>query len=775
MSFPVLRPDVRPVLHAALITSPHASATLGHAAPPPADEFDGGVSFFFAADFAESGVNLQPEDQSTPILAGHSVTYWGQPVGLVVGDSWAECRRSAAAVHVNWHPTPALLSVAHASAMNEFHGEPRRIVVGEPAAALAAAPRRLEGALVLGSQAIHHRQPLSALADPDGPEGWCITVPTTNPAEVRSLVAQVLRLPASRVTIQAEATSGGEGRRDWDAARVAALAALAALRSRGPVRLALDHAQDSAFAGQRHGADVHFHIGFDDEGHLLALDAQIALDGGCDAADAEAAGDRLLCHALSGYEVPNLSVSLRVCRSHRLCRASLPGEGVAQGTLIAEEILSRLAQRLGRPAHEIRALNLASAKPGWRLPFGQKGPATNLGDVWERALRESGFTARHEAIQAWNESNSCYKRGLAAVPVVLGLGELRIPRQRAAVDLRFEADGSATLLLGAADDRSGLAERVASRASDRLGLPLTSVRASFDSLGRLGPAASPASIELFPQAVDEACARLLDHLRPVAALMIAARSRGMVDPRTLRFSEGGVDGLPLAELLAEARRQRLPLAVEVAHSTSDTWWEADQGRGEPFHGFVCGAAVAEVQIDAFTGEAQVLRSDLFFPAREGDAFDHARLGRAWNLGHGWMLLESTQPQSQAPPGATPREVSTGTYALPGFADLGFDWRFHPLPAEVPPVHAGEDAGVMLAVAIRDAAREAVRAFAGDSPVDVEIPVPATPETVLRMLRELSRKLAETRPKEKKAPAPKPAAAQPAPPPPSPQEEPPPPA
>ena len=157
MSLHLLRPDPRPLLKAAVISSPHPAATLGTMAPPSADEFEGDVSFFFAADFAGIPVNLHPEGQSNPVLAAESVSYWGQPIGLVVGESWQECRRAAAAAQVNWHPSPALHSVAHAAAVGEFLGAARKVTVGDPATMLAQSPRRLEGALSLGSQAIHHR------------------------------------------------------------------------------------------------------------------------------------------------------------------------------------------------------------------------------------------------------------------------------------------------------------------------------------------------------------------------------------------------------------------------------------------------------------------------------------------------------------------------------------------------------------------------------------------------------------------------------------------
>ena len=60
--------------------------------------------------------------------------------------------------------------------------------------------------------------------------------------------------------------------------------------------------------------------------------------------------------------------------------------------------------------------------------------------------------------------------------------------------------------------------------------------------------------------------------------------------------------------------------------------------------------------------------------------------------------------------------------------------------------SGAESAVLLAIAAREAVREAIRSFGAgqDREVEVELAVPATPDAVLRALREMSRQLAGTK-------------------------------
>ena len=128
---------------------------------------------------------------------------------------------------------------------------------------------------------------------------------------------------------------------------VAALASVAALRIGRPVRLQLTRAQDAAFCGGRAEVQAEFKAGFDDSGVIQGIKLDFAIDGGWMVNDAETVRDRVLLHADGAYFVPDFLASGRLCRTNRVTTAAMPAEGAAQSSLVMEDVISRIAHRLG--------------------------------------------------------------------------------------------------------------------------------------------------------------------------------------------------------------------------------------------------------------------------------------------------------------------------------------------------------------------------------------------------------------------------------------------
>jgi len=155
-----------------------------------------------------------------------------------------------------------------------------------------------------------------------------------------------------------------------------------------------------------------------------------------------------------------------------------------------------------------------------------------------------------------------------------------------------------------------------------------------------------------------------------------------------------------------------------------------------------GGAVIEVELDTFTGETQVLRADLFCAGAESECVDavRAQISGSYMMGQGWMLNEN---------------VNSHPYAIPGVEEAPIDFRIKLIDVE-----GGEkkdqkcnsfaEAPVVMAIAAREALKEAVFAYAPGSRLDVDLPVPAGPDAVIRALREISRESAILKRKRKKS-------------------------
>ncbi|MCP5540738.1 MAG: molybdopterin-dependent oxidoreductase [Akkermansiaceae bacterium] len=743
-------------LYACLLTSPHAAATIASRDAAAAKALPGVVDIFFASDLDDRN-RLRPLRPDEPLLAEGAAYFWGQPVAVIVALDEASALAARDAVRVDYHPAQSILDVEHAIAMQSYHGDAVSISRGDPEKAITEAPHRFAGKLDIGSQLPLPRDTLSARAVPDDDGGLAVWTAAEVPSRVRTAVAAGLKIPESQVALHGMPIAGATGGRQTEAALVATLAALAAQRARQPVALRIDPAAATALTAKRHAVRASFRAGYDNDGRLLSADVELSIDGGWIVGDSNAALDQMILHADGAYFVPHFRVTGRLCRTHHVTGAALPAEGAAQGSLVMEEILTRIANRLGLSPAKVRDLNLYR-ETGNRhsTHYGQPVDCEALQRVWNTLIGHSEFEARRERIDDWNRQNPCYKRGIAAVPVKFGLGDTRSDRNQAMVLIQLLLDGSVCVRLGCIDNGDGLPLRIAEEAARQFGIPAhgVSVRCGDPNLtphmtARIGAN----TVSLMRRAVADACDQLKQRLRPIAAQLLAAGGMAEIDAETIRFAGGRIaaggqstGALTFADLVEAAWRRRANMSAIGFHRTPNLWWDREVGAGWPFSAFIAGAAVVEIQLDAFTGEVQILRADLMHQGgpenrRAGDA---AQIGRALTFGFGWMLREAVAWSKN---GALATD-SPGDTPIPGFGDA--PPQFHLEIATGPPnspiedaVASGAESAVFLAAAAREAVREAIRAFGADRDrgVEVDLPVPATPEAVLRALREMSRQLA----------------------------------
>ncbi len=755
---------------ALLVTSSCASAQIVKRDATAASEVPGVAAVLLAEDLSGENASL-PWRAEEPLLAAERIDFSGQPIALIVGETIAACRAAKDVFKIEFHSAPAVLSIDHAIAMGSFHGEMHRIERGDPNGAMTRSQNRVEGSISIGSQVAFSRGTLcaeawlepetSTLTDP-GATKVAIAVSAAVPSRVRSAVAGALGISEASVSVEALPLCGLPGGKEVEAGEIAALAALAAVRTGRRVRLELTREQDSAIAGKRAAVEAKFAAGFNDEGQLLAVDLEFNIDGGWTIGDAETTRDRVLLHADGSYHVANFRARCQLCKTHKVTSASLPAEGATQAALVMEEILSRIAHQLGLPLEQVRQQNFyRSANESLTTHYGQTIEVDPLHEVWQRVLTRSKYSERRAAIEKWNATNPCYKRGLGVVPVKLGVGDPRSDRNQGTALVQVLVDGSVAVQVGVAESGNGVTDRVRVQVSEALGVPTAKIIATCGDLRALphstvGHAVDGAGLSM--QAVAIACAELKERLRPVAAQLMALASdkKGTaVDEDTIRFADEklstGSQSVSLAEVVEAAWRRRIGLTAVGHYRTPKLWWDAEVGGGWPFEYFAMGGAVVEVQLDAFTGEVQVLRADLALDlgGSKLTQIDTAEVTRAFQMGAGWQLTESLRYDGDG----TIMNATAESYLPPGFSDAALDFRIHSTDRiSEPRARTAAESPVVLAIAVREAVREAIRAFGAGPDVEVELSVPATPEAVLAALRDLSKRVAEANRKaaEKKA-------------------------
>lgn len=742
----------RQTLVAFVVESPHAAATITRRSADEARKLDGVEAVLFASDLPPFQNTLGRDFSSEPLLAEDEVRYRGQPVALVVATDEATCRLAASRLDIDYHTEPGILTLDQALALESFHGEPRLCERGKAIERIESSPKQIRGTFSIPPQLVTP-PPLGGITVRPEVNGGAVFVEANAllPTSVRTAVALAAELPESEVHLEPVDLPGLTGALETQPVRLAALATHAMRRCGNAIRILLSSSDSPLATGCRHETRALFEAGFAEDGTINAVNLRIALDGGWFEADSANVMDRALLHADSVYRIPHLRLSTRLARTNRLVSSCMPAEGAAQGAWAMEEIVERIAEALGRPAHEIRGKNFYQEDGELKTtPYGQPVQPHSLSRVWNQVLNRSNFEKRLEQVDRWNRRNASCKRGIAALPIKFGIGDPRPERNAAATIVQILADGSVLVRAGIVNVNDGLVDQIREEVAGHLGIEEEAIRVilnDFDSLPRATPVTGTDAAGLVLHALEDACLSLLKRLREVALQLFAARGQTEIELESIRFA-GGLAGpnvspanpLHFKEVVEGAWRKRVNLIETGYHRTPNLWWDPELGAGWPFTAFTWAAAVAEIQVDAFTGEIEILRLDVAHegsPSPNQNDRDFAQLIRSFELGTGWMLYESA-PDPESPDPHVPEHRG-----IPGFADAPFQVetdRLRPVgdPRSTPGDPCGE-APVLLAGALREALRHALRAFGLAPELEIDVPLPATPPRVLRTFREISRK------------------------------------
>ena len=239
----------------------------------------GVVAVLTAADIPGAN-DCGPIVHDDPILADGLVQYVGQPMFVVVAESYDAARRAARMAKVDYDVLPPVLTPQEAKRLQSYVLPPMHLTRGEPAAAMAAAPRRLSGEFYVGGQEQFYLEGQISYAIPR--EDGCIHLycSTQHPTEMQHVVAHALDLVANQVTVEMRRMGGGFGGKESQSALFACVAAVAAQRLRRPVKIRLDRDDDFLATGKRHCFHYDYEIGFGDDGVIRAAKIEMAARAG---------------------------------------------------------------------------------------------------------------------------------------------------------------------------------------------------------------------------------------------------------------------------------------------------------------------------------------------------------------------------------------------------------------------------------------------------------------------------------------------------------------
>ncbi|GHD25559.1 xanthine dehydrogenase molybdopterin binding subunit [Parahalioglobus pacificus] len=668
------------------------------------------------------------------LLAEGKVNFHGQVLFAVAATSQDAARRAARLADVKYEAQQADLTLESALAQEHFVRPTHTQRRGDADTAIATAPNRLSGHFKIGGQEQMYLEGQIALSIPGEDGSMLVHSSTQHPAETQKLVAEVLGLPMSLVTVTVRRMGGAFGGKETNANQWACLSALLARRTGRPVKLRLARADDMTTTGKRHPFHSDYEVGFDDEGRILGLNLKLSGNCGHSPDLSDAIVDRAMFHADNCYFLPAARIIGNRVKTHTASNTAFRGFGGPQGMLAIEQIIENIAQATGQDALDIRQRNFYGPDGRNVTHYGQTIEQHIIAPLVARLTKTSEYRQRREAVRAFNSENAILKRGLALTPVKFGISFTVQHLNQAGALLHVYTDGSIQLNHGGTEMGQGLYTKVAQVVASEFGVDLSSITCTAtrtDKVPNTSPTAASSGSDLNGMAARDAARKIRQRLTEFAAEKFA------VPAESIQFANDhvslGAQRITFAELVQQAYLGRISLSATGYYRTPKIHYDRANASGRPFFYYAYGAACSEVLIDTLTGENRVLRVDICQDVGQSlnPVLDIGQIEGGFIQGMGWLTTEELVWNEQG------RLLTNNpaSYKIPTIGDTPPVFNVELMPdspnTEATIFHskAVGEPPLMLGISVWAALRDAVASI-GEHRTAPLLDAPATPERIL---------------------------------------------
>jgi xanthine dehydrogenase large subunit len=751
--------SVRGEVYLGLVTSPIAYGELVELDFTQAQGVAGYVAHLTAQDLCHNSWGPIVQDQ--PVLATKELHYIGEPIAVIAAETREAAFEAVGKVRVKVQKKEPLLSIEEAQkAQSYFLPEPLAITTGELEKGFSQASHVLDGTFTTKGQDHFYLESQSAIAHPGEMDEILVHSSTQHPSEVQHTVAHILGLPLNKVVCMVKRMGGGFGGKESQATHYAALCALAAHRLRRVARLHLTKDEDMCWTGKRHGFRSDFKVGFNEEGRIIALQANLFSDGGAYLDLSQPVLQRAMLHVDNAYFIPHMRVEGQICRTHLPPNTAFRGFGGPQGVALIESIMEDIAFHLKMDPLQVRLANLYGSSARNKTHYGQTITHNTLPSLFDQIVKQSNYHERRREISAFNLQNDDYLRSLSLTPVKFGISFTVKHLNQGNALVNVHRDGTIQVSTGATEMGQGVQIKIAGIVAEVFGLPVPSVKimpTSTEKNHNTSATAASSGSDINGFAAFNGAWAIRARLAAFACYL--CDTKPAPDPFSLKkdldidewlqnterlnsvYFQGGqvvvgsseVFSIGFADLVEKAYLFRISLGQYGYYKTPSLFFDREKGSGHPFLYFTNGVAASEVQIDRLTGEVKVLRTDILMDLGRplNPAIDRGQVVGAFVQGLGWVCLEDLRI---SPEGSVLTHSPT-TYKIPNIHDIPREFNISFLENSVADnnIRGSKAVGeppLLLAISVWTAIKQGLQEHLGQP---LTLPLPATQEIILPIL------------------------------------------
>ena len=546
-----------------------------------------------------------------PALSTDKVRFVGDPVACVVADSIAHAKDAAEAVALDIEPLAAVMSAREAAqpgapvlyeavpdnvALDFHYGDAAKVADAFSKAAHVVKLPLINQRLVVASI-----EPRSAIGEFDAKDTkWTLHSCSQGVFGLKNMLRDILSAPADKVRVLTGNVGGSFGMKAAVYPEYVCILHAAKLLGK-PVKWTDE--RSGSFVSDHHGRDYDMtvEVAFDAKGLIQAirLSGYGNLGGYCSAFGPLLPTLNVTKNIVSMYRTPLLEVSTKCVFSNTSHVSAYRGAGRPEGALSMERTMDYAAAELGIDRFKLRKLNFIRAK---EMPFSAaSGMVYDSGDfpgLFDEALERAdvkGFKQRKRESKKNGKLRGlgvgCYLETTAAGTTEMG-------------GIRFNDDGTVTIVTGTLDYGQGHAAPFAQVLTQKLGIPFDRIKllqGDSDQLITGGGTGGSRSAMLSGTAIMQAADKVIEVGKQIAAYVLEA-SVGDIEFANGHFVIAGTDRMLSIMDIAQRLRTGLSLPASVPNKL-DINHVTDAVPGT----YPNGVHVAEVEIDPDTGLTRVVK------------------------------------------------------------------------------------------------------------------------------------------------------------------------
>lgn len=390
-------------------------------------------------------------------LSDNQILFAGQPIALVVAESFEQARHAASLVRASYVPEEPRTQLE--TRLDQAKQKKPVAARGNPEQAIHQAAVTLTQEYVVP---IEHHHPMEIHAATAHWNEGKLNIYDKSQAlyGVRDFLAGVFGIEPNRVNVRAPFVGGAFG----SALRpnyYVTLAAVAAREVKRPVKLGYTRRQMVTGNGYRPYTWQKITLASDSQGRLSAIDHRLVGNSPSN----EVYLEDFMHQARSLYACPNVNTEFGYLLTDLPVPAPMRAPGAVTQMFALESALDELAYQLKIDPLELRLRNYAETDPESGKPFSSK----ELRQCYRQAAEKFGWHHRNPEPRSMRQGRYLLGWGMAT-------GTWGAFQQAASLKLRYREDGTVLLQTATTDIGPGTYTVIPMIAADALGLPIEKIR-----------------------------------------------------------------------------------------------------------------------------------------------------------------------------------------------------------------------------------------------------------------------------------------------------------